>query len=174
MAAAEIDPRAICEGILAKINTDLGTSMLLNTREPTYFGNPEYVAAYPCIVMPPPQVSLEGYGGDRGASHLIGDLSLNHQLIYVYKATRNVDPYPELMDKTKLVIDWLIASMINRDFPKDDSNVDLFHFYVAPYIMRITNEYDDAFRKTASDANIHAGVVEFGTRKRTTFTQISA
>ena len=172
--AKELYIKEICEGILAKILADLGTELQLDDDEPTYYGYPTYIANYPCLVMIPPLASIEGYGGDRGASRLIGDLLVDHQLVYIDKIDEGIDPYPHMADMACRLVDWLIASMVNREFPQL-SGEDLFHFYVPPYRMRLRNEYDDEFRSSSGEAHhlgLRAVVVEFGTRKRQPLSQL--
>jgi len=166
--------RESAEGILSYIVEDLGSELSLNTREPTYYGNPVYVANYPCLVAVPHSSGVDMRSAE---SPIWGDFTINYRIVYVFEGDRPyspsaVDPYPESQAFGDRLFDWLCYAVAENRIPlidPDGEDVDtnwLFDMYLPPWYCRIDNEYQSALKTVCSELNLYAPMIEFGTKMR--------
>lgn len=162
------------EGILALIAADLGTEFSLNSREPTYYGHPIFVANYPCLVAVP---HTSGMDMRTDKSPIWGDFTINHRIVYIFEGDRPydadaADPYPESQAFGDRLVDWLCYAVAENKIPlidPDGADIDtnwLFDMYLPPWYCRISNEYQSALATARAEHNLYAPMVEFGTKMR--------
>ena len=150
------------EGVLADLNTELGTEFELDSKEPTYYGRPQFLSAWPCLIAVPSDDTLSNV---ESWSPLVGDLVMRHRIVYVYEYEKNVDPYPTVEDRCCRILDFLAIKNVNKDFPESEG-VDLFHMYSPPWSVRMDSEFDSEVRRAYPKYNLCAGLVEFQTIRR--------
>lgn len=158
----QFSARLVREGILADLNTELGTELELDSKEPTYYGRPQFVAAWPCLISVPSQGDLSNVDS---WSPLVGDFTIRHEIVYVYPYDRNTDPFPILEDRCNRILDFLAIKNVNRDFPESGGE-DLFHMYTPPWVCRMNNEYEGELRSAYPKHRLAAGLVTFQTLRR--------
>jgi hypothetical protein len=168
-------------GVMELMNEDLGVELELDSDEPTYYGNPEYVSNYPCLVSLPSDFITEHVEAPR-----IAEYHLQHRIAYVFQALRPddkgfVDPYVTMITKGQRIIDWLAYSAMNNHFPirdfEEPSTSDanwLVHIFERPWYLRIENEFNTQLRQARTEENLYCPLIEFTTITRWPFLQLSA
>jgi len=160
--------------VLGLLVEDLTTVLSLDSSEPSYCGNPLYVANYPCLVSVP---SSSGCSVGPTRSPLWGDFDISHRIVYLFQGDKqyaggSLDSYHRSQLFGDSVMNWLAAAtlynrmpLVDPDGVDDDTNW-LIDMYVTPWRLTIQNEFQNALKQARPSENLFAPLVEFTTRSR--------
>jgi len=163
--------KEVLEQVVDMMYDDLSADMEFDADEPTYVGNPIFLAKYPCLVSVP---SSSGTSTEQEESPLFGRTLIQHIIVYVFKGMRPedhdfVDPSVQALSYGQLMMDWIVYALINDRLPlkdPDGANVDTnwaADLYYPPFEFVIESEYQSALRETRQEQNLYAPCVRFRT-----------
>jgi hypothetical protein len=175
----EFYDKEVNDGILDLMYADIGTEFALNSTEPIYYGHPDYVSNWPCLISVPADTEVRAV-----ESPYISDQEIQHKIVYLFQAKRATqstyteDPYLTAKAWIARMLDWLAYATVNDRFPlrvpANPSTSDnwLVHFYGRPWIGRVEGEYQGSIREFKEEENLFAPQIEFTTVCRIPFRQL--
>jgi hypothetical protein len=161
------------------MSDDLSVQLELDKSEPIYYGVPDYVANYPCLVSIP-----SDFVTNHIESPFIAEYRMQHRILYIFQSKRPkergfIDHSIVAVTNGSLMLDWLAYATLNNIFPTrdlvepaTDSGNWLVHIYDRPWYLRVENEFETQFKQTRVEENLHGVLLEFETVSRWPFMQL--
>jgi hypothetical protein len=161
--------------IVSMMHEDLTGYIDFNSTEPTYVGQPKYVANYPCLVSIP---SSEGISINKVNCPHIGDTRVHVVIGYIFEGMSPsdynfVDPSVLCIRYSDKMLDWIGWANFNNRFPlKDPDGEDTptnwaIHMYDTPWTSRpYNNPYQNELSQYQNSENLYCPIVEFATLGR--------